>query len=95
MALFVLTCIDRKDALEARMGARPAHLQYVDDRLSMVKLAGPFLDEAGGMVGSMFIIEAQDQAAVETFAAEDPYALAGVFAETTVRPFRVVRGALA
>lgn len=95
MPLFVLTCLDRKDALEARMGARPAHLEYVDQHLAKVKLAGPFLDEAGGMVGSMFILEVEDQAAAEAFAAQDPYALAGVFERTEIRPFRVVRGALA
>ena len=94
MPLFVLTCIDKTDALEARMGARPAHLEYVDANLSLVKLAGPFLDEAGGMVGSMFILETQDQAAAESFAAQDPYALAGVFERTEVRAFKVVRGAL-
>ena len=93
--LFVLTCLDRKDALEARMGARPAHLDYVDQHLSKVKLAGPFLDEAGGMIGSMFILEVADLAAAEAFAAEDPYTLAGVFERTEIRPFRVVRGALA
>jgi uncharacterized protein len=95
VALFVLTCIDRQDALEARMGARPAHLEYVDQNLSKVKLAGPFLDEAGGMVGSMFILETEDQGAAEAFAANDPYALAGVFERTEVRPFKIVRGALA
>ena len=94
MPLFVLTCIDRKDALEARMGARPAHLEYVDANLPLVKLAGPFLDEAGGMVGSMFILEVEDVAEAQAFAEEDPYALAGVFERTEVRPFRIVRGAL-
>ena len=95
MPLFVLSCLDRKEATEARMGARPAHLEYVDRNLSMVKLAGPYLDEAGGMIGSMFIMEAEDQAAVEAFAAQDPYFLAGVFERVEIRPFRVVRGALA
>ena len=95
MPLFVLSCLDRKDAADARMGARPAHLDYVDQHLSMVKLAGPYLDAAGGMIGSMFIMEAEDQAAVEAFAAQDPYFLAGVFERVEIRPFRVVRGALA
>lgn len=95
MALFVLTCIDRNDGLEARMSARPAHLEYVDQNAAAVKLAGPFLDEAGGMIGSMFILEVEDRAAAEAFAASDPYALAGVFERTDIRAFKAVRGALA
>ena len=33
MPLFVLTCIDKPDALQVRMGAREAHLAYVRERM--------------------------------------------------------------
>ena len=94
MGLFVLTCIDRADALERRMAARPAHLDYVAARRSMVKLAGPLLDDAGGMAGSLFILEADSAADVAAFTAADPYVLADVFERTEVRPFKVTVGAL-
>jgi uncharacterized protein YciI len=87
MPLFVLTCLDKPDALEVRMGAREAHLAWVKDQ--PLKLGGPFLDAQGQMAGSMLIIEVADRAAAERFAAEDPYGKAGLFASVDIRPFRV------
>jgi uncharacterized protein YciI len=94
MPLFVMTCLDHEGALDRRMAVREAHLAWVRERLSMVKLAGPFLSEAGEMVGSMFILEAEDRAAVEAFAADDPYGRAGLFRSVEIRPWRVTIGAL-
>ena len=93
MPLFVLTCIDKPDGLEARMGAREAHLAYVRES-GIVKLAGPFLGEAGEMAGSLLIIEAADLAAARAFVAADPYGKAGVFQSVDVRPFRLSIGSL-
>lgn len=95
MAVFVLTCIDRPGALEVRMAARPAHQNYVAAHRERLKLAGPLLDDAGAMAGSMFIIEAETRAEVEAFAAADPYALAGLFDRTEIRPIKITVGALA
>jgi uncharacterized protein YciI len=94
MATFVLTCIDRPDALERRLAARADHLAYVRERLAMVKLAGPFLNEASEMAGSMFVIEAPDRAAVEAFAAGDPYRAADVFERVEIWPWTATVGAL-
>jgi uncharacterized protein YciI len=94
MALFVMTCIDHKDAMDRRMAARPAHLDYVQEHRAMVKVAGPLLDDAGQMAGSLFIMEAEEKAAVEAFAAKDPYGLANVFASVEIRGFRVTVGEL-
>jgi uncharacterized protein YciI len=93
MPLFVLTCIDRPDGLEARMAAREAHLAYVRES-GVVRLAGPFLDENESMAGSMLIIEARDLAAAQAFSAADPYRKAGVFQSVDVRPFRLTIGSL-
>jgi len=95
MPLYVMTCIDHKDALERRMGARPAHLDYVAANKALVKVAGPLLNEDGGMAGSLFIIEADNRAQVEAFNAADPYVLADVFERVDIRAFKVTVGALA
>jgi len=95
MAIFVLMCVDKPGALDLRMATRAAHLAYVGAHLSMVKLAGPLLDDAGDMAGSMFIIEAPDKAAVEAFSAADPYRIAGLFERVEVRSWKVTVGALA
>ena len=95
MSLFVLMCVDHPGALETRMSVRADHLAYVREHLSMVKLAGPLMDDAGEMAGSMFIVEAPDRAAVEAFSAADPYRLANVFKHIELRPWKVSVGALA
>jgi uncharacterized protein YciI len=93
MPLFVLTCIDKPNALETRMAAREAHLAYVRGN-PQVKLGGPFLDAADAMAGSMLIIEADDLAAARAFSAADPYAVAGLFQTVDIRPFKVTLGSL-
>ena len=95
MAMFVLMCVDHPGALDRRMAAREAHLAYVSEHISLVKIAGPLLDDEGQMAGSMFVIEAPDKAAVEAFSAADPYRLAGLFERVEVRSWKVTVGALA
>jgi uncharacterized protein YciI len=90
MAQFVAICLDITDGLERRMSAREAHLAYV--RIlppGFIKLAGPFLDHAGEMCGSMFIFEAEGREAVDAYFAKDPYVLAGLFASMDIRPWRM------
>jgi uncharacterized protein YciI len=94
MSLFALTCLDKPGGLDTRMAAREAHLAYVRER-PVMRLGGPFLDEAGGMIGSLMIIEMQDLAAARAWSANDPYVKAGVFASVDIRPFRVTVGGLA
>ena len=93
MPLFVLTCIDKPGAVEVRMGAREAHLDYVR-RTNVTKLGGPFLDAQGAMAGSMLIVEAEDLAAAQAFSAADPYVTAGLFQSVDIRPYRVTIGEL-
>jgi uncharacterized protein YciI len=95
VALFVLTCIDKPDSLALRMATREAHFAYARARPGMIKLGGPFLDEAGEMAGSLIILEAEDMAAAKAFNAEDPYTLAGLFQSVEVRPWRATFGAIA
>jgi uncharacterized protein YciI len=95
MALFVLSCLDRPNNLEGRMAAREAHLAYVRERMHTMKLGGPYLDDAGQMIGSLIIIEVEDLAAAKTWSANDPYVLNGVFQSVDIRPFRVTVGGLA
>jgi uncharacterized protein YciI len=93
MPLFALTCIDKPGALPVRLAARERHLAWVGGT-GALKLGGPFLDEAGGMAGSLLIIEAEDLAAARAFNAADPYTQAGLWASVDIRPFRVTFGAL-
>lgn len=95
MPHFILTCIDKKGGLEARMAAREAHLAYVRKQPEIVKLGGPLLDDLGQMIGSMLILETADRAGAEAFADNDPYWLSGVFESVDIQAFKITVGALA
>ena len=85
--LFVITAIDKENALDLRMATRAAHFDYVQ-ATGVVRLGGPFLDAAGAMTGSLIIIEAADLPAAKAWQANDPYVRAGLFAHAEVRPWK-------
>jgi len=54
-------------------------------------MAGPTLTEDGeAMTGSLIVIDRDDLAAAEAWAAGDPYAKAGLFESVVIRPFKQV-----
>ena len=95
MALFVLTCFDKPDSLDLRMATREQHLAFIAANREAIRAAGPFLNDADEMCGSMLIIEAADQTAAAELVSQDPYAIAGLFESVTLRPWRMAIGALA
>lgn len=94
MALFVLACFDHPNALERRLAVRPTHLAWVDENRDRLKVAGPMFDSAGQMCGSLFILEAADEAEVEAFSKADPYRINDVFGQVEIRGLKVTVGAL-
>jgi uncharacterized protein YciI len=94
MPLYALVCHDKEDGFETRMGARSEHLAWVGENVGPIKVAGPMLDEAGRMAGSLFILELPDKAAVEAFNAADPYTRAGLWGRVDVREFKATFGQL-
>ena len=94
MPQFAITCFDKPDSLDLRMATRPTHLVYLEGQLKdgVVLMAGPLLDENDKPNGSLLLVETADRAGAEAFAAGDPYARAGLFASTEIRPWRRVFG---
>lgn len=82
--LFVIHCRDRKDHLSVRLNNRPAHVDYLKSLGRNLFAAGPLLDNNEQMCGSVVIIDVADLAAAENFAANDPYARAGLFEQVTI-----------
>ena len=88
---------DRKDAQQARLGARPAHLARLEALrdAGRLKLAGPFpavdaLDPGpAGFTGSLIVAEFPSLAEARAWADEDPYVAGGVYASVDVRPLRI------
>ncbi|WP_417269222.1 YciI family protein [Celeribacter sp.] len=89
---FALFCKDKSGALDIRKANRDAHLAYIDDT-GVVEQAGPFLDELGEMCGSLVILNVDDMAAAEAWAANDPYAKAGLFESVSIQAWKKVIGA--
>jgi uncharacterized protein len=82
--LFVLRCTDKKDHLSVRQENRPAHVQYLKGFGDKLFAAGPLLDADEQMCGSVIILDLADHNAAESFAADDPYAKAGLFERVTI-----------
>jgi uncharacterized protein len=88
--LFALICTDRPGGLETRLATRPSHLAYLETYAARIVHAGAMLDIDARPCGSLLLIDVADRAEAEGFAAGDPYAKAGLFESTVIRPFRAV-----
>ena len=94
--LYAIIASDVATSLEARLPARPAHL----DRLTALKAAGrlvlagphPAIDSndpgPAGFTGSLIVAEFDSLEAARAWAEADPFCAAGVYAEVVVKPFR-------
>ncbi len=89
--LVALMAHDKPGALDVRKANRDAHLAYIKDT-GVVAQAGPFLDADGQMCGSLVILDVEDMAAAEAWAAGDPYAKAGLFDSVTLKIWNRVIG---
>lgn len=88
---YALICTDKADHLEVRKANREAHLEHI--RASgVVEMAGPFLNDAGDMSGSLVILDVASKAEAEAWAAADPYAKAGLFAKVRIEEWKKVIG---
>jgi len=88
--LYVIHCVDKENHLDVRMENRPMHVEYLKSFADKLYAAGPTLDDAGNMNGSVVILDLEDKAAAADFAANDPYAKAGLFSQVTINPWKKV-----
>ncbi len=88
--LYVVHCFDKKDHLQVRMDNRPAHVEYLKSFGEKLHAAGPTLDGAENMNGSVVVLELESQAAADGFAKNDPYAKAGLFEKVIIQPWKKV-----
>lgn len=96
--LYCILGVDGPNSLEARLQARPAHverLQRLQDDGRLV-LAGPHpaidAEDPGeaGFTGSLIVAEFTSLDEARSWAEADPYLSAGVYKHVTVKPFRKV-----
>ena len=74
---------DKPEHLQVRLDNREAHLANIK-RTGVVEMAGPFLDASGQMSGSLIILDVEDIAVAEAWAAQDPYNKANLFESVSI-----------
>ena len=95
---YVIYSVDRNDSLEARAGARPAHLERVQALVDQgrVLVAGPRpaidAEDPGpaGFLGSLIVARFDSLEEAKAWAYSDPYVEAGVYESVEVTPFKLV-----
>lgn len=88
MPLFLVNARDKAGATELRLANRQAHLEWAGEYGHKIAMAGPVLSEDGEtMIGSTFVIEFETLNEAKAWAADDPYAKAGLFDRTEIIPF--------
>ena len=88
---FIIYCTDKPDSTTIRSENRDAHLEFLKNNRTSLYTAGPTLSDDGeSMNGSLLVVDFPDRAAVEAFAAADPYAKAGLFESVVIKPWKRV-----
>lgn len=96
--LYAIMGSDRDDSLDARLEARPAHLERLN-RLQAegrLVLAGPHpmidSDDPGssGFSGSLIVAEFASLEEAQAWADTDPYVAAGVYKTVITKPFKKI-----
>ncbi|MFN3688418.1 YciI family protein [Salinarimonas sp.] len=89
--LFAIHALDRPGALPRRLAAYDAHKAFLADTSAFgirIVMSGPLVaDDGETMIGSLFLVEADDRAAVERFNAADPFRAADVWEAVTITGF--------
>lgn len=84
-------CIDRPNLSDVRAANRSAHLQHIAES-GVVEMAGPFLSPEGQMTGSLVVLTVETLAEAQSWAALDPYSIAGLFESVSIREWKKVIG---
>ncbi len=95
---YAIIAEDKPGTLEARLAARPAHLERLQtlQREGHLLIAGPHpaidSEDPGpaGFSGSLVVAEFPDLEGAQMWADRDPYVQAGVYGRVTVKPFKKV-----
>jgi len=91
--LFMIKGRDGENTEATRKKYLAKHLDYVEDNMATIRVAGPLRNnDDGPIVGSLYIIEAIDDESAQKFIQSDPYFDTGIWAELEITSFRSVAG---
>lgn len=92
MPLFCFYCRDGEHSDKLRAIHKRAQREFMDQHTDNYAVAGPLINDKGDFVGSVLIIEAEDEAAARATVNDDPYVTGGVWQSIRVDRFEPVRG---
>jgi uncharacterized protein len=85
---FIIHCLDHDGALPTRLATVDAHRAYQANSPIPVLISGPLLAEDGTtMIGSFFLVEAENHEAMMAYHRTDPFYLAGIWKDVKINPF--------
>ncbi|MDB5618164.1 YciI family protein [Tardiphaga sp.] len=89
--LFAIHAVDHVGALDKRLSHYEAHKTFLSDTTRFgvkIVMSGPLTSDDGeAMIGSLFLVEAAERAAVEKFHHADPFFAAGIWEKVTITGF--------
>lgn len=92
MPLFCFYCRDGENNESLREMHMKAQREWMAEHDENYLTAGPLLNAKGDFVGSLLIIEAEDEAAARATINDDPYVTGGVWQSIRVDRFEPVKG---
>ena len=90
---FLVTAYDGPNSAETRQSALDGHLDYVEKHCDRYLVCGPIRKpDDSGLMGSFFLIEAEDAADARAFLDGDPYMASGMYETVTVHEVTAAGG---
>ncbi|SFC16173.1 hypothetical protein SAMN05216344_11064 [Polaromonas sp. OV174] len=94
--IFAIHCMDKADCADVRASAQSDHAHYMRKHASRIVFGGPLLDKDGvTRIGVLMVVDCGDTSELEQFLQNEPYHLAGLFAQVTISGFSLVMHSLA
>jgi uncharacterized protein YciI len=94
--LFVVHATDKRDILPTRAKHYRDHRIHLDEadkhKVDVVTAGTLVADDGETPVGSIFVIDARDRAAVDAFTRSDPYHVNGVWGTVQIHGYNKKRG---
>ena len=84
---FVIFCIDKPDIVR-EPAVMQAHIEYLSQSPIKNVMSGPITkDDGDGVIGSLYIVEAESRQTIEDFQKDDPLFKADYWETVEVRAF--------
>lgn len=86
--LFVIHALDKPDGLPVRLANYEAHKAYLSQAPIRTVISGPLVaDDGETMIGSCFVVEAENRDEVLAFHTNDPFKKAGVWDRVSINAY--------